>query len=438
MPTLTRPFIFACLLVLMVPLFPAATTAQDVVIGPDTYPDGINPLTGLPADDPNALNRRPLLIKITNFPPVVRDYQIGLNDAEIVWEHLLSGGVTRFSAIFLENDYEKIGPVRSGRLVDFELTRIYRSLFAYSGMSQGTIEVLFGDALVSERVVGGSGPCPPLCRYPQEGLALEHTLFGDTEQIRTDFATERDADTTPDPVYGMAFSDDAPPGGTPLDYAQVRYTQSVVGWEWNAAAERWLRVQDGDPHWDTSQDKQVQAANVVIIEDEHTVQPYVSEQYWGPANFAFSVNLIGSGRAYMLRDGTLYQGEWRRESRDEPLTFFDADGDVLPFKPGNSFFNLVPMWTDGYELELLPAEPETITVNGETGVSMRFGPDDAYVAPDVAYPGDEFNVIGRDFYGEWLQLKRGDERAIWLPVERLNMTGLDADALPNPRPSHER
>ncbi len=437
MPILKRPFSLVCLL-LLIPLFPAATTAQDVIIGPDAYPDGMNPLTGLPAADPDALDRRPLLIKITNFPPVVREHQVGLNDAEIVWEHLLSGGVTRFSAIFLENDYEKIGPVRSGRLVDFELTRIYRSLFTYSGMSQGTIEVLFSDSLMLERVVGGSGPCPPLCRYPQDGLALEHTLFGDTEQIRTDFAAERDVNLTPDPVYGMAFSETAPAGGTPLDFAQVRYTQSVVGWEWDVDAERWLRFQDGEPHWDSSQDKQVQATNVVIIEDTHTIQPFVSEQYWGPANFAFSVNFIGSGRAYMLRDGMLYPGEWRRETREEPLTFFDAEGNVLPFKPGNSFFNLVPMWTDGYELELLPSEPETVAVNGDTGVSMRFGPDAAYVAPDVAYPGDAFAVIGRDFYGEWLQLKRGDERAIWLPVERLDMADLDIDALPNPRPSHER
>jgi hypothetical protein len=153
------------------------------IIGPDTYPDNINPLTGLPVADPAVLNRRPLLIKISDYPAFVRP-QFGLNQADIVWEHLLSGGVTRFSAFYLGNDVPRVGPIRSGRLVDFELTRIYRSLFVYSGMSQGTIDILRGDGLVASRAISGSGPCPALCRFPQEGVALEHTLFGDTAALR--------------------------------------------------------------------------------------------------------------------------------------------------------------------------------------------------------------------------------------------------------------
>lgn len=420
-----------------------AVVAQDddTLIGPDSYPEGVNPLTGLTVDDPEALNRRPLVIKISNFPPLVREYQIGLNDAEVVWEHLLAGGVTRFSAVFYANDFEKIGPIRSGRLVDFELTRIYRSLFTYSGMAIGTNEILFNDALMLDRVVGGSGPCPPLCRYPQDDLALEHTLFGDIGEIRSTYAAEREVDTTAEPVYGMAFSEDVPEGGTPMESVTVRYRQTVVEWVWDEEAARWMRFQDEEPHWDNSRNEQVQAVNVVVFEEEHTEQPYVRDQYWGPANFAFSVNFIGSGRAFFLRDGQYFEGEWRRATREEPLTFYDMDGNVLPFHPGNTFFNLVPLWIDGYELELMPSEPQTVSVNGDTGVSMRFGPNEDYIAPDVAYAGDTFNVLGRNYDGTWLQLlrvNREDERAVWLPVDRLDVGELDIMALPLPRPSNER
>lgn len=428
--------LFVLALLLLVGAFPL--TAQEGTIGPETYPEGVNPLTGLPAEDPATLDRRPLLIKISNFPPVVREHQRGLNNAEVVWEHLLAGGVTRFSAIFYENDFDQIGPVRSGRLVDFELTRIYRSLFTYSGMSQGTIEVLFGDALVSERAVGGSGPCPPLCRYPQEGLALEHTLFADTAVIRTDFAAEREADTTADPVTGMAFNAVPPADGVATTSARVRYRNMIVDWVWDDEADAWMRFTDEEPHMDSLSGEQVHATNVVIFEEVHTVQPEVSDQYWGPANFAFSVNFIGSGRVFLLRDGQYVAGEWRRETREDPLTFYDLDGDLLPFAPGNTFFNLVPLWFDGFELELLPTNPAQVAVNGDTGVSMRWGPNENYVAPDVAYPGDTFDVIGRNFNGDWLQLKRADERAIWLPVARLNADQIDIAALPLPRPSNER
>jgi hypothetical protein len=432
---LNRLFLLVLLVVVAVP----PTTAQDdTLIGPTAYPAGINPLTGLPVEDPVTLDRRPLIIKISNFPPFVREEQIGLNDAEIVWEHLLAGGVTRFSAVFYEKDFEKVGPVRSGRLLDFELTRIYRSLFTYSGMSQGTNEVLFGDALMSERVVGGSGPCPPLCRYPQEGLALEHTLYADTAAIRTDFAVEREANTTPDPVYGMAFSETAPEGGVPLERGLVRYRETVVEWVWDDEADVWLRFTDGEPHNDLGTDSQVRAKNVLILEEEHTEQPFVREQYWGPANFAFSVNLIGSGRVFLLRDGQLHEGEWVRETREAPLSYVDLDGNILPFAPGNTFINLVPRWYDGYEVELYPAEPFEVLVNGDTGVSMRYGPSTDYVSPDVAYPGDTFIVLGRNFDGDWLQLQRNETRAVWLPLERVDVDELDVIALPLARPTHER
>ncbi len=416
-------------------------TAQEEpeVIGIESYPENINPLTGLPTETPENLNRRPLLIKISNYPPLVRDLQRGLNDAEIVWEHLLAGGVTRFSAIFLENDYEQVGPIRSGRLVDFELSRIYRSLFAYSGMSQGTLDILRGDALMLERVVGGSGPCPPFCREEQEGVALEHTLFGNTSEIRK-LAVERGADVEPDPIYGMAFSEEPLHPGEPLERMVIRYAETEISWVWDDASERWLRWQDGAAHTDSATGMQINAANVVVIEDTHTIQPFVADQYWGPPNFAFSVNFIGSGRIFFMRDGMVYEGVWVRETREEPLRFFDADGRVLPFHPGNSFFNLVPRWIDGYEVEVVVEDAPIAIVNGDTGVLMRYGPNELYVSPDVAYPLDAFRIIGRNHDGDWLQLKRDDERAIWLPLERLDVPEdleIIAD-LPHSRATNER
>lgn len=409
-------------------LTPQAITAQNP----------LNPLTGLPADDPDDLNRRPLLIKISNFPPSIRPYQIGLNDAEIVWEHLLAGGVTRFSAVFLEGDYEKIGPIRSARLLDFQLTRIYEALFVYSGMAPGTLDVFFEDNVMIERGIGGSGPCPPLCRYPQDGLALEHTLYGDTAQLRTEYAAEREADLSPAPITGMVFRDATPRPGRPVQSTLVRYRRSLVQWQWDNTTGRWLRFQDGDPHMDTSSGEQISAANVVIIEAEHVEMPFVRDEYWGPPNYAFDVPLVGTGRVYLLRGGALFRGQWQRETQNAALTFLDARGDTLPFAPGNTFFNLVPMWTDGYELEFVPADPTFVTVNGDTGVNMQWGPNPQYVTPDVAYPGDEFILIGRNYDGNWLQVKRGDERAVWLPVERLSVNPDIIPQLPNPRPSHER
>jgi|GEM_PF-835231 len=415
--------------------------AQDNTIGPESYPEAVNPLTGLTVENPENLNRRPLIVKVSNYPPFVRERQYGLMSADVVWEHLLAGGVTRFSAVFYGNDVEQVGPIRSARLVDFELLRLYDSLFSYSGMAQGTIDIMNSDALVSSRAIGGSGPEPALYRVPEEGIALEHTLFGNTAEIRV-LAEEYERDITPEPIYGMAFNETPLTDGTAMDSIVVRYRGVVVEWQWDEETQRWLRFTDGVPHILAETGEQINAVNVMVVEDGHTIQPFVSEGYWGPPNFAFSVNFIGEGRVFLLRDGEIIEGVWRRDEREEPLTFYDLDGNTLVFNPGNTFFNLVPLWIDGYELEFLVEDAPIATVDvGEgIGTNVRYGPGSAYVTPDVAYSGDEFMLIGRNWNGTWVQLRREfADRAVWLPTDEVSFSDdIDVMSLPLVRPANER
>src|SRR5574341_1606427 len=81
-------------------------------IGPDNFPTDVNPLTGLPVDNPAVLNRRPMVVKISNAPPLVRP-QAGIGEADLVYEHYAEGGLTRFSAIFYSHAPERVGSIRS-------------------------------------------------------------------------------------------------------------------------------------------------------------------------------------------------------------------------------------------------------------------------------------------------------------------------------------
>ena len=159
------------------------SSAQDNIFGPDIYPENINPLTGQEVDDPDILNRRPLIVKVINAPAEVRP-QAGLMYADVVWETLIAGGVTRFSAIYYSQDIDFVGPIRSARLSDFELIRMYRATLVYSGMSTGTLTVFQNDNFLIPRAWGGTSPCPALCRYPEQSDKLEWTLFGDTAAMR--------------------------------------------------------------------------------------------------------------------------------------------------------------------------------------------------------------------------------------------------------------
>lgn len=426
-----RSLLIALLLVFALSPTAAQDQASDL-IGPARYPDGINPLTGLPVPDPTVLERRPIIVKIVNAPAEVRP-QYNVMQADIVWEHLLAGGITRFAAIYYSQSPDFVGPVRSVRLVDFELLRIYRALLTGSGMSQGTYEVLARDALVASRTLTGAGPCPAFCRDETRNEKLEYTLFADVPALRV-LADETERDMTPQDVGGMAFSEATPRGGTPIDDISIWYRNTVVNWAWDAASGRWLRAQDGAAHFDAGTEEQMSAANVLIMEDAHIEQPFVRDQYWGPPNFAFSVNFIGSGRALLLRDGQYVEGEWRRATQDGVLTFFDRNGEPLAFKPGNTFFNLVPRWVGGYSLVFGLHNPATATVN-VSSVNLRWGPTTNYSAGDAAFRGDSLPVIGRNNSGSWVQVRKGDN-VLWVATDLVELNR-DVLTLPLVRPTIE-
>src|SRR6476660_5770760 len=78
------------------------------------------PLTGLPVAADGQIGRRPLNVRLPNDPNARPQY--GLNKADIVFEMIVEGGVTRFSAIFHSKDADTVGPVRSYRFSDLHIT----------------------------------------------------------------------------------------------------------------------------------------------------------------------------------------------------------------------------------------------------------------------------------------------------------------------------
>ena len=421
------------LLLLIIVLCSFAGVAQAQEVGPDSYPPGVNPLTGLPVEHPENLNRRPLLVKIDNYPPDVRP-QSDVMQADIVWEHLLTGGATRFAAIYLANDPDHVGPVRSARLIDFDLVRVYRALFAYSGMAQGEIDVIKTDGLAISRAV--TGGCPALCRFPKAGTDYEHTLYGDGVALRA-LADQLHRDTTPQPLYGMAFAATAPTNGIPLSQIRVGYRQTDVQWTYQASSGRWLRAEDSQPHLDAAINQQISAANVLVLEADHLEQPYVSDGYWGPGNFAFSVPLIGEGRVFLLRDGEYIEGKWKRSDRNEPLRYYDLAGNDLLFKPGNTWVNLVPGWTNGFELTFMLTQPITGTISSPRGANLHTGPAEGYTSLGAAPANIPVTVVGRNGKGDWAQLLEPDGTTVWAATSVLKLDG-DIMTLPWSRSSYER
>jgi hypothetical protein len=279
--------------------------------GPFVYPEGVSSLTGMPFPNDAATARRNLLVKVSNFPPEVRP-QSGLNQADVLWEYEVEGGVTRFAAIYRNNNPDHVGPVRSGRLMDLELVPMYQSLFAYSGASE-PIQQMFlrapwGLQILSPSI-GDNCEEAGFCRFPREGIAFEHTLYLDTN-VAWDRATRRGINEGRR-ARGFAFSDIPDANGAPASDISIDwYGRLNARFQYDAATERYVRFTDGVPHMDALDNTQLWADNLVVIEVVHSERPDLFEPESRSASQGFE--LWDQGRAYLFREGSYYQGFWRR------------------------------------------------------------------------------------------------------------------------------
>jgi hypothetical protein len=312
------------------------------LIGPDNFAGDVNPLTGLAAADPATLNRRPLAVKISNSPAQYVRPHSGLDKADLVFEHYAEGAVTRLTAVFYSQAVRQVGSVRSARLIDLEIPAMYQAAFAYSGSSAG-VKTKIRNSDFYDRVISpdfGYGE-PYFYRMPREGVPYEHTLFSNLYDLWACLESKGN-NVRPD-LKGLAFTPDPPPGGTPAGSVQVGYLgpDTLVRWTFVPAQDRYLRWQGGVAHT-VLDGTQLSATNVVVLAAHHQDTDILEDTVAG-GHYSIEIQLWGEGPASLFRDGLRYEGRWHRAERGEMLTFTDLQGNILPLKPGNTWFQVVPL-----------------------------------------------------------------------------------------------
>ncbi len=327
--------------------------------GPAGFAPGINPLTGLEVDDPLLLDRRPIVIKVENLP---RDHrpQWGLSLADLVYEYYTEFGGTRFAAVFYGTDATQVGPIRSGRFFDANVVQMYKAVFVY-GSAYPDVQSRFYNSDFSRRLILETlKSCPALCRYDPNGQNL---LVSDTSALREYLAT-REVDNTRQNLDGMLFKLQPPDGGAPGLQIFVRYSGAIYNrWDFDPTTGRYLRFVDGAD--DVNRKNEV----YVPLTDRLTGQPVAADnvvtlcvphQYYIYRNDAEVVDIImdnqrlasyaacdgqtypgNSGPAYIARDGQVYKVTWQRSARDAVLTLLNPDGTPFPFRPGQTWFEVI-------------------------------------------------------------------------------------------------
>ncbi len=328
---------------------PPTDPRQALPIPPPLAP-GVNPLTGRPVDTPGALDRRPLAVKISNAPAVVRP-QAGIGQADLVFEHYTEGSLTRLTAIFWTHTPPRVGSVRSARLIDLELPTMYGALFAYAGAAEPIRQRIAALPFAPRAYEGVTTGAPLYFRDP--GIDAPHNLFVIPAEVWQRASAQ--GINTPPALAGMVFADDPPSASAPAAQIALDYGPDVVGWRYDADAGQYVRTVNSEPHTDANTGQPVTAANVVVIYAHHQPDYTIVESEWqGRKDYSIEIQIWTLGPAAIFRDGRQTAGYWMRWEEEAMLTFWadEAGTQPLALKPGNTWFQVVPL--DFGALEVTP------------------------------------------------------------------------------------
>jgi len=304
----------------------------------------IDPLTGLPGADPNGLQRRPLAIKVANFPRYVRP-QYGLTEADLAFEYYSQQLETRFIAVFYGNTPNMVGPVRSGRYFDEHVVRMYHAFFVFQYADPRELTYFMSGDLNPFLVLQGFGKCPPFFN-PKIHETYNDAYFDVTKW--NDCAQQLGRDNSPQTLRSSFFGE-TPPANAPLaDRIFTNFTvESYNYWQYDPLSGTYLRYQDVNdardepsrqyaPLVDGLTARQVSADNVIVL-----FVPYNFANENEQEDEAYHVDLIDSGNAFVFRNGRAVPAHWFRTDIDQPLLVTNLDGSPVYLKPGQTFFEVI-------------------------------------------------------------------------------------------------
>jgi hypothetical protein len=291
-----------------------------------------NPLNGQPMDEP--YTGRPVAIVINNLKGALP--HCGVADADIIYEILAEGGITRCLAVF--SDVSKagdIGSIRSARTYFISLAKSYDAILMHHGDS--TLARSQFNAGVIDHVDGGA---PWFIRNQDRinsGYSFEHTLFTSGEKVM-DCLQEKDFRLTSnaDRDYGVTFDEEAAIDGETANVVTVKYSQGnkTTKFTYDAESGTYSMYQHNRDYVDGNTGDQVTFTNILVL--------YAKMIYTNDASGHVRHTLEGENNGYYICGGKMIPIRWTRTSENHPFRYELEDGTPLVLQPGRTFVNVVP------------------------------------------------------------------------------------------------
>ena len=302
----------------------APTTTSTTTTTAPHYPTA--PLTGLPDPGGAALTRPALTVKIENTPEALPQW--GVAQADVVYEEIVNGGITRLAAIFNSHAPAKVGPVRSVRPTDTQIVWPLGGIFAYSGgapYAVDSIETVPGLKLVDESSAGTA-------MFRDLSLYAPHNLFAVAPKLFTFGGTP----APPKPLFSYRSKTQKAGGAAVVSFVVPFPSIYPVTWTWDTATASWDRTLFGKADV-TGTGVRESPKNVVVM-----FVTYVN----GIGTEASYANLQGSGTAAYFVDGRETTGTWSRgPNKADVIQYKTLNGKTALMTPGQTWVEILNVGT---------------------------------------------------------------------------------------------
>lgn len=301
--------------------------------------------------------RRPLGIMIENS--VDARPQSGLSSADVVFEAVAEGGITRFLAIFYCQDAQVIGPVRSARVYFMDFVSGFGDdvLYAHVG---GANTPGPADALGQIEDEGWAGyndlnqfsiGFPTFWRDYERlpGVAVEHTMYTSSQKLwevaaKRGLTNKNKKGQFWDKDFGnWEFEEDASISSRP-EKQQIKfgfwedYANFNVVWNYDQNNNQYLRNNGGKAHLDKNNNSQISTKNVIVLFMDESV---ANDGYEGGQHLLYGTT--GTGEALVFKNGKAIKATWSKEDRYSQIRAYDLQDKEIKFVAGPIWFEVVPV-----------------------------------------------------------------------------------------------
>ncbi|WP_064094418.1 DUF3048 domain-containing protein [Rossellomorea aquimaris] len=281
-----------------------------------------SPLTGEGIEEESTA--RSVAVMVNNHPKARP--QSGLSQADIVYEVLAEGNVTRFLAIFQSHKPEEVGPVRSARDYFIELAKGYDSLYIAHGYSPEAKEMLdngYVDSLNGMEYDGSLFQRASFRKAPHNSYISFENIYKGAKKNNVDMKRSPNA---------LNFND-SESGGENANSVMISYYDNPlfnVVYDFNDKEGKYERYSNGEQTIDYSTKDPVLVENIFIVETTHRVVDDAGRR---------DIDLQSGGNAYLIQEGKLRKIQWKNvEGRILPY----ENNKLISLRKGSTWINVIP------------------------------------------------------------------------------------------------